>query len=105
MNRGEFFQAHRELCQKMQALVLDKNMDYAEDQNPFSNFSRVEALGIASTEQGFLTRMLDKLARLTTFAQKGTLKVKDESALDTCLDLANYALILAIYIKQKEKLK
>jgi hypothetical protein len=65
------------------------------------NFSLVEKAGICSTEQGFLARISDKFSRISTFVKKGVLEVKEESLEDTLLDLANYALLLACYIKGK----
>jgi len=61
----------------------------------------VEILGI-TTEQGFLTRMMDKMKRIASFAEKGELQVKDESVTDTLRDLANYACLLAGYIESKK---
>lgn len=65
----------------------------------FGNFTRCEALGVCSAETGILTRMLDKFARLTTFANSGNLNC--ESVDDTLIDLINYAVILSAYIKDK----
>lgn len=80
-----------------------KNADYTgTDPSPFSNFTRVEALGICSTEQGFLTRMTDKISRITSFAQKGFLLVKDESVEDTLVDLANYCILMAGFLRSKK---
>jgi hypothetical protein len=47
--------------------------------------------------------MSDKFARITTFVNKGVLKVKDESVEDTLLDLANYCILMAGYIKSKRE--
>jgi hypothetical protein len=77
-----------------------KNTDYSSGADPFRNFRIVEAYGL-SAEQGFITRMSDKMARLANFIQNGEYKVKDESFLDTCLDLANYSLLLAGYMASK----
>lgn len=107
MNRKEYLEFHKKATDKMFEITSKKNHDYTGgSDDPFFNFSRVEALGIASTEQGFLTRMTDKVSRLITFSQKGFLKVSDESAEDTLFDLANYCLLMAAYIKSKrDKLK
>lgn len=79
-----------------------KNADYgAGDLDPFSNFTRVEQMGICKTEVGFLTRMTDKLCRISNFVDKGILQVKDESVEDTLIDLANYSLLLAAFIKSR----
>ena len=47
--------------------------------------------------------MGDKYSRLTEFAKKGEFKVDDESFKDTCLDLANYALLCYLcYLEDNE---
>lgn len=103
MNKHDYFKFHRECLEKMAKITAAKNADYTGvGTDPFANFTRVEALGICSTEQGFLTRMVDKIARITSFVQKGELQVKDESVEDTLLDLANYAILFAGYIKSKK---
>lgn len=87
---------HQECCTQMHQTMKNKNADYtgaADD--PFRNFRRHGAMG-------FLVRMNDKLARLESFVEKGTYAVKDESVLDTCLDLANYAVLLAAYLKEEK---
>jgi len=85
-------------------ITAKKNADYTSGSNdPFSNFSRVEAVGITETERGFLTRMFDKFARIITFVNKGVLQVADESVEDTLLDLANYCILMAGYIKSKRE--
>lgn len=102
MNKQEYFQFFDECCEKMKATTRAKNADYTgQGEDPFANFSRVEALGICSTEQGFLTRMTDKMSRLASFSQKGFLEVKDESVEDTLLDLATYSLLFAGYLRSK----
>lgn len=85
----------------MKSVSIAKNSDYASNDNPFENFIMCEQLGIASTLQGFLTRMLDKIARINTFAKRGSLVVKTESVQDSLLDLANYCILMAAYIKSE----
>lgn len=102
MTKEDYLEYHNQACEKMKIITKAKNADYTgTDVSPFANFSRVEAVGICSTEQGFLTRMMDKLCRINSFAQKGFLEVKDESVEDTLLDLANYSILMAAYIKSK----
>lgn len=103
MTKEEYFKFHQECVEKMSAITKAKNADYTgKGDDPFANFSRAEALGICSTEQGFLVRMSDKLSRISSFAQKGELMVKDESVEDTLLDLANYCVLMAGYLKSKK---
>lgn len=104
MTRADYLKFHEDFCAKARELSARKNSDYAGSggESPFANFTRVEALGIASTEQGFLTRMMDKFCRLATFCKDGKLSVQDESAMDTLLDLVNYSCLLAAYLKDKQ---
>jgi hypothetical protein len=102
MDRNDWLVYHAECLKKMTEITTRKNADYTGgSDDPFFNFTRVEALGITETERGFLTRMLDKFARITTFVNKGVLQVADESVEDTLFDLANYAILMAGYIKSK----
>ena len=104
VTKDDYMQFHADCCAKMIAVTKAKNADYTGTSlDPFANFSRVEAIGICSTEQGFLTRMFDKFSRVTSFVQKGVLQVKDESVEDTLIDLANYAILMAGYIRSKRQ--
>lgn len=106
MNKSEqMILLHKEACTKMHDIMKQKNHDYSGSIDPFINFKSVEALGICSTEQGFMTRMMDKVCRITNFMQSGELHVKDESVEDTLMDLANYSLLLMLYIKMNKKPK
>lgn len=104
MNSEQYIQFHSQACQKMIEITKKKNEDYAGDgKDAFANFTRVEVLGISTTEQGFLTRMFDKFSRLTSFVNKGFLAVEDESVEDTLFDLANYCILMAGYIQSKKE--
>ena len=87
---------HRQMLKTIEA----KNHDYsgAVENDAFANFKIVEALGATSVETGFITRISDKLARLSTLIKRPA-KVLDESFEDTCVDAANYFLLLASYRK------
>lgn len=78
----------------------NKNKDYAKDYDAFANFRRCEELGICSTEAGILTRMTDKLSRIGNLLHN-TNHVKDESLLDSTLDMAVYSVILYTYLSNK----
>jgi len=104
MTKDEYMEFHRECCERMQTICKAKNSDYTGlDPSPFANFIRVEDMGVASTEAGFMVRMLDKYCRINSFVQKGILDVKDESIEDTLLDLANYSILLMGYIRSKKE--
>jgi hypothetical protein len=80
-------------------IMKAKNADYSGGaSDPFANFKGVGILGIDPNE-GFLTRMMDKMMRISSFVKKGELQVKDESVADTLSDLANYCMLMAAYIQ------
>ena len=93
---------HERLCKAARALMAKKNHDYAGSAGgqPFANFERVEAMGICSTERGFLVRLVDKLIRLSSFSDSGRFEVSDESFTDTVLDIINYSILLCAYHEQ-----
>ena len=95
---------HKNFTAKMFDVTKAKNDDYTGiNESPFANLELTEKLGNCSTEQGIIVRMSDKLSRLASFAAQGQLSVKDESVEDTLLDLANYCVLLAGYLKAKTK--
>jgi hypothetical protein len=104
MTRDELLKFHEEITKQARDLMSLKNRDYAgnEGVEPFANFTRVEAMGICKTEQGFMVRLTDKMSRLSSFVRAGKMNVKDESFMDTCVDVINYMVLLAAYLKDKE---
>jgi hypothetical protein len=95
---------HKQCCEKMMAITKAKNSDYTgASEDPFANFAQIGALVQIPqvVEIGFLTRMSDKLSRIGSFVTKGSLKVADESVEDTLLDLANYCILFAGYLRSK----
>jgi hypothetical protein len=93
MTKKEYSEFHRSCCDKMVEITKRKNSDYTgKTDDPFKNFRR-------RGELGFLVRMDDKLSRLEAFIEKGSFEVADESFEDTCLDLANYSILLAGYVR------
>lgn len=104
MTKLEYMEYHENCTKRMVEITKKKNADYTgTGDDPFANFSRVESMGACTTLQGFLVRILDKYSRLVSFSQRGFLFVADESFEDTCLDLANYALLLAGYVKSEKR--
>jgi hypothetical protein len=103
MNRQQYIDFHKAICDEARSLSERKNHDYAGKggEEPFANFKRCEALGICTTERGFLVRMTDKMSRLSSFCDAGTFKVADEKLRDTCLDLINYTALLLAYVESK----
>lgn len=106
MNRTEFMSFHDECTAKMKSLCTAKNADYAgpQEENPFANFCLVEtAYQVTSTEVGLFTRLSDKFARVASFVKVGFLRVSDESVEDTLLDIANYCILFAGYLRSKRE--
>lgn len=87
-----------ELLREMADLHNRKNHDYAGD-DPLSNLRSTEEIGIPAWK-GVLVRLMDKWARLKTFAKKGSYKVKDESLMDTLMDNAVYSLLCIIIYEE-----
>jgi hypothetical protein len=106
MTRDDLLQYHENICLTAKELMNLKNRDYAGNDGlePFANFTRVESMGICSTEQGFMTRITDKLSRLSSFLDSGKMNVKDESFNDTIVDVINYMVLLSAYVKEKENI-
>lgn len=105
MTRDELLMYHSEICKSAQQLMSIKNKDYAghEGNEPFANFTRVESMGICTTEQGFMTRITDKMSRLSSFIHAGKMHVEDESFSDTIVDVINYMVLLSAYISEKDQ--
>jgi hypothetical protein len=102
MTKQEYLDFFVAFTERMRDLTRKKNDDYSAGLDPFANFTRVEALGICSTEQGFLTRMTDKMSRICSFVQRGELSVKEESVTDTLMDLAVYSILMAAFLHDKK---
>jgi hypothetical protein len=103
VTKAEYVRFHAECCERMKEITAAKNADYTGGSaDPFANFTDIEREGICTTEQGFMVRMKDKFARIRSFIKLGVLQVKDETITDTLLDLANYCILLAGYIKSKK---
>lgn len=105
MNREELLKHHAEMCAEALEIMKKKNHDYAGDsgKTPFANFERTEAMGVCSTEQGFLVRIVDKVSRLSTFANAGRLVVDNEGYKDALLDIINYCVLFSGYVSSKNE--
>jgi hypothetical protein len=103
MTSDELFEMHGHLCYSALKLMQKKNHDYSgkSGKEPFANFTRAEAMGITTTEKGMLVRILDKISRLSSFADSGEFKVEDEKLEDTIVDIINYSVLLYAYVQEK----
>ena len=75
-----------------------KNADYANEADPFANFRSSEKFGVP-VHKGMMVRMGDKMERIANLLNRPA-AVADESVLDTLSDLANYAMLLRIWLEK-----
>ena len=102
MNRKQYITFLEEKLTEMLEIAKKKSHDYSSfSDSVFANFEVVGLCGIASVEQGFLTRMMDKISRINSFVKQGITLVDDEKIDDTLVDLSSYALLMLAYIKSK----
>lgn len=104
MTREELLKHHEVVCKQARDLMDKKNRDYAgnDGKEPFANFTRVESMGICSTEQGFMVRLTDKMSRLSSILQSGKTNVTNETFDDTLVDVINYIVLLSAYRQEKQ---
>ncbi len=99
MNRIQFFEFAKSFYEEAFKIMQNKNDDYSQEDNPYSNFELIAKMIGISTKKAIFSRMADKFARLRECLDKGT-TVKDETLEDTLLDLTNYSVLLAGYLKK-----
>lgn len=83
-------------------LMKSKNHDYSAGQGPFANFQMSESLGV-EPEIGLMIRMMDKMQRVRTYLEQGSLKVPGEGVVDAANDLLGYSLLLGGMIRERVK--
>lgn len=106
MKREELQAFFEKAVTELVTTMKNKNADYtAGSDDALANFRACENLDVAGAAQGMLTRMLDKMMRLNSFAKKGAagLQVKSESVRDTALDLATYSILFAALAHDEAK--
>lgn len=89
-NKSQHFKM---ICDKMLTTYERKNHDYGDSFTQTLNKFGLIASGV---------RMHDKLERFISLTNKETSMVDDESLTDTLLDLANYAIMTAMYLDSKK---
>ena len=85
--------AHLEVCKSLNNIYKVKNKDYGD------------SFGKSYKEYGMTMaciRLEDKLNRLKALNRNGKAEVKDESAIDTLKDLANYAIMTVIEMEEND---
>lgn len=82
---------HKDVCERLNRIYQQKNNAYGDSFSETFN-----KLGIISA----VTRMTDKMNRLQTLAVNDSIDIGDESILDTCMDLANYAIMTVMELEK-----
>ena len=100
MKPEEMIRETMKLYEECTQLMSRKNHDYSEETDAFSNFKKIEALGIASVETVIMTRIADKITRMTNLLTVEA-AVKDETMTDSIMDCINYLALLKIYKGEK----
>lgn len=83
---------HRKICEELNSLYERKNHDYGDS---FHRTFLEEGLAVSRI------RLSDKLSRLKNLTTKGERAVLDETIEDTLLDLANYAIMTVIELRDE----
>ncbi len=99
MNQKTFLKKLTEGYASNIQISKNKNADYADNDDAFKNFRACEMLGF-TIEEGILIRMSDKFIRVSNLLKRKAV-ISDEKITDTLQDLANYAMILKVYIEAK----
>jgi hypothetical protein len=80
-----------------------KNTDYSPGENPFSNFEKLQGLlGKDWPVKLLVSRMHEKLDRITNYAIKGKNADNSEPLENDFYDLANYSCLTLAYLKSKQ---
>lgn len=82
------------LTKQMLETFKKKNADYGD-----STSQTFKEFGLTS----YAIRLNDKLNRVKSFCKNGKLEVKDESCIDTLMDMASYCLLAVIDIKNQKE--
>lgn len=104
VSQEKYLATFKQITEEMYETTKRKNSDYTgDDGDAFKNFTAVEQMtgGAVTTEQGFYTRMTDKMMRFAGYIRNGSLKVSDEKIEDTILDLAVYCILFVCYRRAK----
>ena len=97
MTQTDFLKRMEELYALNLEISRKKNADYANDNNAFQNFTSCQTYGIP-VETAIMVRMTDKMSRIGNLIHREG-QVKDETILDTLSDLANYSMILRMWLE------
>ena len=86
-------QSFKQIVNDMSELYARKNHDYGD-----SFTQTVDEFGLVAPA----IRLSDKLNRFKSLIQKSTLQVTDEKVEDTLIDMASYAIMTVIWLKEHD---
>src|SRR5690625_5255303 len=89
----DLIDSHKRICKQLNKEYADKYHEYG---NSFG--ATYEKYGDISA----LVRISDKMKRIEQLVQTGEQKVKDEALEDSILDMANYLIMWAMELEEKE---
>ena len=90
MNKAKY---HSEICERLNMLYIAKNKDYGDS---FGEGFKEYGLSMPAI------RLDDKIRRFKQLIKQSA-EVKDESIIDTLMDLANYSIMTIIELENKDK--
>lgn len=95
---SEAIRIQRALFARALDVVGAKRADYGGGRGPLVNFYAASVMGVEPW-RGALVRLMDKLSRLRTLAERGGQgQVKGESLVDTAVDAVNYCVLAFLLI-------
>lgn len=98
----QFEKDFEQFINDLRTILFEKNNDYSgKDIDPFANLRRSERIGVPAWRGTFI-RLLDKIARLESFARHNEFSVKEESFEDTVKDAANYLFLMLELFKENK---
>lgn len=100
MNKLEQEKHFDEVTEKMREIMLSKGDDYANTDR-LSNFKLAGNISGLNAELNCLSLIATKVARLGVLINSKE-KPNNESVQDSVLDLANYAILLSMILKDKQ---
>ena len=103
MKPATFLDLHDRLCAAARNLTVSKGHGYSGEKDTLENLKAVERLGICDAQRGVLVRLTDKFSRLAHL-QGEEAQVKNESRLDTILDIINYSILFWALEEEKNDL-
>ena len=100
--RETLFLLQHDTFESCKRIIKAKNADYADNDDPYSNFRTASLFGVHPAT-GILLRVMDKIQRIKSFVEKNKLEVQGESFEDACDDIINYMVLIKGYIKDNQQ--